>query len=106
MTSIEIPNSVKEIGVCAFQDCINLSVVTFEQGSKLKEFGDGYAKTGYRPFVTGAFANCTALKSIQIPANVEKIGVGTFISCKEGRKTQKRPTIQVHGLWTPLQRRA
>lgn len=28
-----------------------------------------------------------------------------FPHCKEGRKTQKRPTIQVHGLWTPLQRR-
>lgn len=54
-----------------------------EQGSKLKEFGDGYAKTGYRPFVTGAFANCTALKSIQIPANVEKIGVGTFKNCSQ-----------------------
>ena len=70
LSSIEIPANVETIDACVFQDCINLSVVTFEQGSKLKEFGDGYAKTGYRPFVTGAFANCTALKSIQIPANV------------------------------------
>ena len=81
LSSIEIPANVETIDACVFQDCINLSVVTFEQGSKLKEFGDGYAKTGYRPFVTGAFANCTALKSIQIPANVEKIGVGTFQCC-------------------------
>ena len=81
LSSIEIPANVETIDACVFQDCINLSVVTFEQGSKLKEFGDGYAKTGYRPFVTGAFANCTALKSIQIPANVEKIGVGTFKNC-------------------------
>lgn len=80
LSSIEIPANVETIDACVFQDCINLSVVTFEQGSKLKEFGDGYAKTGYRPFVTGAFANCTALKSIQIPANVEKIGVGTFFN--------------------------
>ena len=83
LSSIEIPANVETIDACVFQDCINLSVVTFEQGSKLKEFGDGYAKTGYRPFVTGAFANCTALKSIQIPANVEKIGVGTFKNCSQ-----------------------
>lgn len=82
-TSIEIPANVETIDACVFQDCINLSVVTFEQGSKLKEFGDGYAKTAYHPFVTGAFANCTALKSIQIPANVEKIGVGTFKNCSQ-----------------------
>ena len=83
LSSIEIPANVETIDACVFQDCINLSVVTFEQGSKLKVFGDGYAKTGYRPFVTGAFANCTALKSIQIPANVEKIGVGTFKNCSQ-----------------------
>ncbi|UEA88518.1 PL29 family lyase N-terminal domain-containing protein [Alistipes senegalensis] len=83
LSSIEIPANVETIDACVFQDCINLSVVTFEQGSKLKEFGDGYAKTGYRPFVTGAFANCTALESIQIPANVEKIGVGTFKNCSQ-----------------------
>ena len=83
LSSIEIPANVETIDACVFQDCINLSVVTFEQGSKLKEFGDGYAETGYRPFVTGAFANCTALKSIQIPANVEKIGVGTFKNCSQ-----------------------
>ena len=83
LSSIEIPANVETIDACVFQDCINLSVVTFEQGSKLKEFGDGYAKTAYHPFVTGAFANCTALKSIQIPANVEKIGVGTFKNCSQ-----------------------
>ncbi len=83
LSSIEIPANVETIDACVFEICINLSVVTFEQGSKLKEFGDGYAKTGYRPFVTGAFANCTALKSIQIPANVEKIGVGTFKNCSQ-----------------------
>lgn len=83
LSSIEIPANVETIDACVFQDCINLSVVTFEQGSKLKEFGDGYAETGYGPFITGAFANCTALKSIQIPANVEKIGVGTFKNCSQ-----------------------
>ncbi|UKI39055.1 MAG: leucine-rich repeat domain-containing protein [Alistipes putredinis] len=83
LLSIEIPANVEIIDACAFQYCTNLSVVTFERGSKLKEFGDGWAKDCYHPFVTGAFANCTSLKSIQIPANVEKIGIGTFKNCSQ-----------------------
>ena len=83
LSSIEIPANVEIIDACAFGDCTNLSAVTFEKGAKLKEFGDGYAKQGYHPFITGAFANCTSLKSIQIPANVEKIGIGTFKNCSQ-----------------------
>lgn len=80
LSSIEIPANVEIIDACVFQNCTNLSVVTFEQGSKLKEFGDGCTSD---PFGTGVFANCTSLKSIQIPANVEKIGVGTFKNCSQ-----------------------
>lgn len=83
LSSIEIPANVEIIDACAFGDCINLSAVTFEKGTKLKEFGDGYAMQGYHPFITGAFANCKSLKSIQIPASVEKIGVGAFKNCSQ-----------------------
>ncbi len=76
LSNIEIPASVEIIDACAFNGCTNLSVVTFEQGSKLKEFRDGVQDSP-----SGAFARCSSLRSIQIPANVEKIGIGTFNGC-------------------------
>lgn len=77
LSSIEIPASVEIIDACAFNGCTNLAVVTFEQDSKLIEFGDEKIDR------SGAFAGCTSLKSIQIPANVEKIGIGTFKNCSQ-----------------------
>ena len=77
LSSIEIPASVEIIDACAFYGCTNLAVVTFEQGSMLKEFGDGGEES------SGAFADCTSLKSIQIPSKVERIGVGTFNGCSQ-----------------------
>ncbi|WP_300255954.1 PL29 family lyase N-terminal domain-containing protein [uncultured Alistipes sp.] len=77
LSSIEIPASVELIDACAFAGCTNLSVVTFEQDSKLKEFGDGGIDH------SGAFADCTSLRSIQIPAYVERIGAGTFYGCSQ-----------------------
>lgn len=78
LSSIEIPASIEIIEPCAFAYCTNMSVVTFEQGSKLKEFADSIKFTSD---LVGAFVNCTSLKSILIPANVEKIGSGTFVNC-------------------------
>ena len=73
LASIEIPASVENIGAGAFHRCSSLASVTFEERSRLKTIG------GYYSF--GAFTDCAALTSIEIPASVENIGAGAFNKC-------------------------
>ena len=78
LTMIEIPASVETIGAAAFMRCSKLATVTFEKGSKLKTLGGSYASYYY-----GAFSNCTALTSIEIPASVETIKAAAFMRCSK-----------------------
>ena len=74
LTSIEIPASVETIGASAFSYCSSLATVTFENGSQLKTIGGG-------SYSSGAFSDCTALTSIEIPASVETIEAAAFKGC-------------------------
>ena len=74
LTSIEIPASVETIGTAVFCGCSSLATVTFENGSQLKTIGGG-------SYSSGAFSDCTALTSIEIPASVETIGTAVFCGC-------------------------
>lgn len=73
LESVTIGAKVEKIDDYAFKDsesywgiCKALATVTFAPGSCLKEIGEG------------AFKRCTALESITIGANVEKIGKEAF----------------------------
>ena len=81
LTSIEIPASVETIEAAAFMGCSSLATVTFEKGSQLKTIGGGYSS--YYPNYYGAFADCTALTSIEIPASVETIEAAAFMRCSK-----------------------
>ena len=74
LTSIEIPASVETIEAAAFKGCSSLATVTFENGSQLKTIGGGSSSSG-------AFSDCTALTSIEIPASVETIKASAFKGC-------------------------
>ena len=74
LTSIEIPASVETIGASAFKGCSSLATVTFENGSQLKTIGGG-------SYSSGAFSDCTALTSIEIPASVKTIEAAAFKGC-------------------------
>ena len=74
LTSIEIPASVETIEAAAFKGCSSLATVTFENGSQLKTIGGG-------SYSSGAFSDCTALTSIEIPASVETIEAAAFHCC-------------------------
>ena len=73
ITSIVIPANVKMIEARAFILCSKLATVTFEKGSQLKSIGGGKS--------LGAFMDCTALTSIEIPASVETIEAAAFSGC-------------------------
>ena len=77
ITSIEIPASVETIEVATFKGCSSLATVTFEKGSQLKTISGGYSGSSYY----GAFSNCSALTSIEIPASVETIEAAAFKGC-------------------------
>lgn len=69
LTSIEIPNSVTDIGVQVFDYCSQLTSVTFEEGSKLTSIG------------LSAFSSCSLLTSIVIPVGVTYMGNSVFKNC-------------------------
>ena len=64
-----IPNSVVAIKESAFQECENLRVVVFEEGSRLRTIGEN------------AFYNCAKLRSSELPSGLRKIGARCFWGC-------------------------
>ena len=67
LQSVEIPNTVTNIGQSAFQDCKTLQNVTI--GGSLQAIND---KT---------FMNCMSLQAIVIPESVTNIGYSAFENC-------------------------
>ena len=81
MSTIKIPESVKEIGWEAFENCCYLKSISLPDG--LKEID------------VHCFARCTELTSIIIPSSVTYIDEGAFFECEKlstiyfkGTKTQ------------------
>jgi len=72
LQKINIPESVKEIGISAFAFCINLSDIKMHDSiSAIK---------------TKAFYNCTSLTNIEIPASVIMIENNAFNKCENLKK--------------------
>ena len=67
LTSVTIPNSVKDIGSNAFYNCKNLTSVTIPNSVKSVGFN--------------TFQGCTGLTSVTIPNSVKDIGSYTFSDC-------------------------
>ncbi len=84
LTSITLPASVESIGSTAFMNCTKLITVIFEKNSKLVaiegEYSNGNGAIG-QGHDWGTFNGCTALTAIEIPANVETIGIAAFKGC-------------------------
>ena len=75
LTSIEIPNSVVEVGGGIFGGCESLESVILSENitSLLDYYYDGWSY--------GFFENCKSLKTIVIPKSVTLIGDYTFEDC-------------------------
>lgn len=78
---ITIPASVERIDAAAFFNCKNLESVIFEAGSHLKVIAGEYAYSNGSCYAFGAFAYCSSLKSICLPASLETIGCAAFKGC-------------------------
>lgn len=70
ITKLWIPNTITQIGSNAFKGCVNLTEAYFEEGGDL-------------PLSLGlmAFARCTSLSSLVLPARLTGIGKGCFRDC-------------------------
>ena len=98
-TTLTIPNTVEEIGKCAFlgnsvENSGNLKAIVFEEGSNLKKIEDDAFKGNVivedivlpdklETIGARAFFACTSLKNITIPESVIFIGESAFESCSK-----------------------
>lgn len=89
LTSVTIPNSIKEIGWYAFERCSSLTSITIPNG--VTELNWTFTRCTNLISVTipdsvtkigeCAFSGCASLASIRIPDNVTSIGTSAFITC-------------------------
>ncbi len=70
MKSVSVANKIHSIGNHAFDGCNQLTSVTLANDTNLEEIG------------AYAFADCTYLTNISIPNQVQQIGSGCFMNCK------------------------
>ena len=80
--TLTIPASVKSIGNYAFTGCSGITNISFEENSQLETIG------------TRAFANCTALPSIEIPKSVITLGKQSFSMPSEGNGSLAKVTFE------------
>jgi len=66
---VTLPESLTEIGDCAFYNCVYLEEVVFPQWGNLSVVGDS------------AFYGCASLQSIRLPEGVTEVGEGAFEDC-------------------------
>ena len=86
--SVEIPQSIKEIGSMAFSKCTHLTTVSFDEESALTTIG------------SGAFSECEKLTTIKIPQGVTVIADDTFFNCNS------LTVIEIQGELTAIGARA
>ncbi len=65
---VELPKSLKSLGIAAFKNCINLKNVTINELQNLN---------------SQVFAGCTNLESVNLPYNLKTIGCEAFLSCEK-----------------------
>ncbi len=77
--SVTIPESIEVIGRDAFKNCYNLEKVNMPRNLGIRKDERNNLLKG--TIKEGAFAGCSSLKEITIPANVEAINADAFEMC-------------------------
>lgn len=90
LTSVKLPENLKELGAYAFAGCKNIKTIEFITNAQLAEEeagegGDSNPKYEKDNLITaigdGAFMGCTSLKEITLPYIVARIGNSAFEKC-------------------------
>lgn len=81
ITKVTIPDSVTEIGECAFSGCVNLT--------------EAKLSSGIREIPIQTFADCKSLKNVDIPNGVAIIGSNAFKNCAELSQVNVPDTVTV-----------
>lgn len=76
--SLIIPEGVEKIGRRAFRECLNLTG-TLSLPSTLKEIG---SDANYIYYWDGVFKGCGFVCELKLPENLKTIGMGAFAECK------------------------
>lgn len=90
LRTVSLPAGVS-IGENAFGSCSKLQSITLQESNDAAGKGASIDLTEF-----GAFQYCTALQSIQLPANVAELGPNTFAYCSSLRSVQA-PGVQKIG---------
>ena len=85
LRGIFLPNKIKNIGIGAFQNCLMLKNIAFEQNSVLESVGDY------------AFSNCSSLENVAIPNTVKTFGTSTVSGIFKGCSKLSSITIPYVG---------
>lgn len=88
ITSLQLPDSLRNLGSYAFYGNQKLADIDFGHG--IKNIGDGFNDM--------VFASCSALTSLEIPSNVESIGGSIFMYCQNLSKVTFNEGIENIGL--------
>lgn len=108
LKEIEIPGSLSEIPLMAFNECVSLEKVTLSDGLisigwgaffnciNLKELKFPNSLKNIR---ANAFVGCIGLKSLFIPKSVEGIYAAAFEGCKNISKLTISSGTKIIGLW-------
>lgn len=108
LTSVKLPENLKELGAYAFAGCKNIKTIEFITNAQLaeEEAGEGgdsnpkYEKDNLITAISdGAFMGCTSLTKITLPYIVASIGNSAFENCTalaifttmEGADLKKQP---------------
>ena len=80
LKEINFKKEINTVGESAFNGCKNLETVVFNKNSKMVMTSSG--KKLYPVTIkNSAFANCIALKKVQLTENIETLEAGAFINC-------------------------
>lgn len=102
LTNVEIPSSVKEIGVYAFSGCEFLESVTFNEGLEKINISAFAACVNLKVVILPstlitieqyAFQNCLKLQKAFIPKSVITVGEGAFYACGKSTLYIERDSI-------------
>lgn len=90
ITSVRLPDSVREIGCRAFKDCVNLDDITLGNGIEkigesafegCKNLSDFFLPEGVTVIENRTFRDCNKMKFYALPDRITAVGDGAFALC-------------------------